>query len=53
LGISRNTVTKYIDFFKRYKLTPYEVSAMTLEELHRLFKADRKPKSEKLKTLEF
>ena len=52
LGISRNTVTKYIDFFKRYKLTPYEVSAMTLEELHRLFKADRKPKSEKLKTLE-
>ncbi|MBS9463276.1 hypothetical protein KIM67_12735 [Flagellimonas sp. 389] len=52
LGISRNTVTKYIDFFKRYRLTPYEVSAMTLEEIHRLFKSDGKPKSEKLKTLE-
>jgi DNA-binding CsgD family transcriptional regulator len=23
LGISRNTVTKYIAFFKRYKLTHY------------------------------
>ena len=22
LGISRNTVTKYIDFFKLYRLTP-------------------------------
>jgi len=30
LGISRNTITNYIHFFKRYKLTPYEVSAMTL-----------------------
>ena len=37
LGLSRNTVSKYIAFFQRYKLTHYEVSAMTLEELHRLF----------------
>lgn len=37
LGLSRNTVAKYIAFFQLYKLTNYEVSAMTLEELHRLF----------------
>jgi transposase len=29
--ISRNTVSKYIDFFQRYKLTGYEVSSMTIE----------------------
>ena len=44
LGLSRNTITKYIDFFKRYQLTSYEVSAMTLEELNRLFKTDQKRK---------
>lgn len=52
LNISRNTVTKHIDFFKAYKLTYYEVSAMTLEELHTLFLAGKKQKSSKLKTLE-
>lgn len=36
LGLSRNTITKYISFFKRYQLTGYEVSAMTLEELDKL-----------------
>lgn len=52
LGLSRNTVTKYIAFFKRYGLTQYEVSAMTLEEIHKLFTTDQKPKSEQLKILE-
>ncbi len=52
LGLSRNTITKYIDFFKRYQLTSYEVSAMTLEELNRLFKTDQKGKSQQLLTLE-
>ncbi|MFI2743341.1 hypothetical protein ACG2LH_11415 [Zhouia sp. PK063] len=52
LGISRNTVAKYIDFFKRYQFTGYEISAMTLEELDRLFKSDQKPKPEKLVILE-
>ena len=52
LGLSRNTITKYIDFFKRYQLTSYEVSAMTLEELNRLFKNDQKGKSGQLLTLE-
>ena len=42
LGISRNTITKYIAFFKRYQLTSYEVSAMTFEELDKLFKSDQK-----------
>lgn len=51
-GLSRNTVTKYIDFFKRYKLTNYEVWAMTLEELNNLFKSDQKDKSPQLLTLE-
>src|SRR5690606_6988673 len=52
LGISRNTVTKYIVFFQSYKLTSYEVSEMTLEELHALFKSGEKLKSERLQTLE-
>ena len=52
LGISRNTVAKYIDFFKRYRLTAYEVEKMTLEELHGLFKADQRPKSPKLVELQ-
>jgi transposase len=52
LGLSRNTITKYISFFKRYQLTGYEVSAMTLEELDKLFKSDQKPKSQQLLTLE-
>lgn len=52
LGLSRNTTTKYIDFFKRYQLTSYEVSAMTLEELDRLFKTDQKGKSQQLLALE-
>ncbi|WP_317040950.1 helix-turn-helix domain-containing protein, partial [Salegentibacter flavus] len=30
LGLSRNTITKYIAFFQRYQFTSYEVSAMTL-----------------------
>jgi len=52
LGLSRNTVAKYIAFFQRYKLTNYEVSAMTLEELHRLFTSGQKKKSSQQKTLE-
>ena len=52
LGLSRNTINKYIAFFKRYQLTSYEVSAMTLEELDKFFKSDEKPKSQKLLTLE-
>lgn len=52
LGISRNTITKYIAFFKRYQLTNYEVTAMTLEELNKLFKSNQKPKSHRLLTLE-
>lgn len=40
-GISRNTVAKDIDFFKRLCLTTDVVEKMTLEELHGLFKADR------------
>ncbi|WP_027127034.1 IS21 family transposase [Gelidibacter mesophilus] len=51
-GLSRSTITKYIDFFKRYQLTNYEVSAMTLEELNNLFKSDQKEKSPQLLTLE-
>ena len=45
LGLSRNTVSKYIAFFQRYKLTNYEVSAMTIEELHRFFTSEQKKKS--------
>ena len=52
IGLSRNTITKYIDFFKRYSLTSYEVSAMTHEELNSLFKSDHKDKSPQLLTLE-
>lgn len=52
IGLSRNTITKYIDFFKRYNLTSYEVSAMTHEELNNLFKSDHKDKSQQLLTLE-
>lgn len=52
LGISRNTVSKYIVFFKSYKLTAYEVSALSIEELHKLFLNKTKPKNEKLLTLE-
>ena len=48
LGLSRNTISKYIAFFKCYQLTDYEVSSMTFEELHKLFKSDQKPKSEQL-----
>lgn len=52
LSISRNTVTKYIAFFKQYKLTYYEVTAMSLEELHRLFHSKEKHKNKRLLTLE-
>lgn len=52
LGVSRNTVTRYISFFKRYRLTAYEVEKMTLEELDKLFRSDQKPKSQQLRTLE-
>lgn len=45
LGLSMNTVAKYISFFQCYKLTNYEVSAMTLKELHRLFTSGQKKKS--------
>lgn len=51
-GLSRNTITKYIAFFKGYQLTDYEISEMTLEELDKLFKSDQKPKSRQLLTLE-
>ena len=50
--ISRNTVSKYIDFFQRYKLTGYEVSSMTIEELSTLFKSEPKPKTTRLSILE-
>ena len=52
LGISRNTVSKYIRFFKSYKLTTYEISALSVEELHKLFLTKTKEKSQQLKTLE-
>lgn len=52
LGLSRNTVSKYIAFFQCYKLTHYEVSAMTVEELHRLFKSGQKKKSSQQITLD-
>ncbi len=52
LHVSRNTVTKYIDFFKQYKLTYSEIKAMNLEELHLLFHSKEKQKSERLQTLE-
>ncbi len=51
-GISRNTVSKYIDFFQRYKLTGYEVSSMTIEELSILFRSEEKPKTTRLSILE-
>jgi transposase len=51
-GISRNTVTKYIAFFERYKLTIEEVSKLSLEELHGLFLSKEKPKSKQLQELE-
>ena len=51
-GVSRNTVVKYIAFFKQYKLTLEEVSKLSLEELHGLFLAKEKPKSAQLQTLE-
>lgn len=52
LHISRNTVTKYITFLKRYKLTYYEVTAMSIEELNRLFHSQEKSKNERLQVLE-
>lgn len=52
LETSCNTITKYITFFKRYQLTAYEVSAMTLEKLDKLLKSDQKPMSRQLLTLE-
>ncbi|MCH2197049.1 IS21 family transposase [Kordia sp.] len=52
IGVSRNTVTKYISFFQRYKLTSYEVSEMTIEDLHKLFKSSEKRKSDQLLELE-
>lgn len=52
LGLSRNTVTKYIAFLKRYQLTYDEVLALSIEELHRLFHSQEKSKNERLLTLE-
>jgi transposase len=51
-GVSRNTVSKYIDFFQRYKLTGYEVSSMTIEELSTLFRSEQRPKTTRLSILE-
>ncbi|KAA1243101.1 hypothetical protein [Aquimarina sp. RZ0] len=51
LPVSRNTVTKYIAFFKQYTFTYSEISAMNLEELHLLFHSKEKQKSERLQTL--
>ena len=45
LGISRNTVAKYIEFFKCYRLTPYEVSEMTLEEIHSSSRRTKSPRA--------
>lgn len=36
LGLSRNTVSKYVDFFATYQLTAYEVEEMSVEELQTL-----------------
>ncbi len=52
LGISRNTVSKYIEHFGQYKLTYDELSSMTLEELSELFTFRKHRKSERAKTLE-
>ncbi|WPP50996.1 IS21 family transposase [Catalinimonas niigatensis] len=52
LGLSRNTVSKYIDFFGSYQLTAYEVEEMSVEELQTLFLSGQKPKSKRLLTLE-
>jgi len=52
LCLSRNTVTKYIDFFTVYKITSEEVDLMTVEELNALFRDKDRSKSEKQKTLE-
>ncbi|WP_422350802.1 hypothetical protein [Flagellimonas sp.] len=41
LGISRVTIRKYIEFFKRYRFTAYEVEKMTLEELHNLLRTGK------------
>ena len=34
LGISRNTVSKYISFFKAYKLTAYEVGSVAFVSIN-------------------
>lgn len=52
LCLSRNTVTKYIDFFTSYRITSEEVDLMTVEELNALFRDKERSKSEKQKTLE-
>lgn len=52
LRLSRNTVSKYITFFRRHGFTADQMEHLTLEDLHQRFVADQKPKSEKLKTLE-
>ena len=52
LGISRNTVSKYIAFFKQYNLDAYEVKHLSFEELQELFLSGNKSKSEQLKVLE-
>ena len=52
LGISRPTIRKYIEFFKRYRFTAYEVEKMTLEELDHLFKDGQKRKGTRLLTLQ-
>ncbi len=52
LGLSRNTVTKYINFFNSYKITSYEVNSMTVEELSALFRTTERTKSDQQKTLE-
>ncbi len=52
LGVSRNTVNKYLLLFNKYKLSYYEVEQMSIEELMRLFNPTNKTKSFRRKELE-
>ena len=36
LGLSRNTITKYIAFFKRYQLTLSQASPLSFDDVHPL-----------------
>lgn len=52
LGISRNSISKYLACFNRYELSYDEVSRMTVKELTDLLNNTIPPKSDQLKTLE-